>query len=81
MGGEALGAQGNPWEGTLGSPKDHMGEEPWGSQWRGTLGNPRDGTLGSPKDPWDGNLGNPIKNTWFYPMTKNDVYQLSNGVK
>ena len=38
-----LGAQGIPWEGTLGSPRDPMGGEPLGAQgipWEGTLGSP-----------------------------------------
>ena len=48
------GAQGTPWEGTLGSPKDPMGGEPLGAQ-----GTPWDGTLGSPRDPMGGDPWEP----------------------
>ena len=56
MGGEPLGGQRIPWEGTLGSPRD-----PWegtqgaqgihGTGPSGAQGIPWEGTLGSPRDP------------------------------
>ena len=65
MGGEPLGAQRIPWEGTLGSPRDPWegtqgaqgihGRGPLGAQgipWEGTLGSPRDPMGG---DPWEPN--------------------------
>ena len=49
-----LGTQGTPWEGTLGSPRDTMGGDPWepkgphGREPLGAQGIPWEGTLGSP---------------------------------
>ena len=58
-----LEAQGNPWEKTLGSPREPTGGEHWepkGSHGRGPLGAqgiPWEGTLGSQGIPWQGTLG------------------------
>ena len=54
------GAQGTPWEGTLGSPRDPMGGDPWepkGTHGRGPLGAegiPWERTLGTSRDPMGG---------------------------
>ena len=55
-----LGAQRTPWQGTLGSPRDPMGGDPWepkGPHGKGPLGaqgTPWEGTLESPRDPMGG---------------------------
>ena len=71
-------SQGIPWEGTLGSPSDPMGGDPWeptGSHGRGPLGAQGShgrGTLGSPRDPtgWEplGAQGIPWEGNPWEPM-------------
>ena len=57
------GAQGTPWEGTLGSPRDPHGRDPWepkGSHGRGTLGSPRDPMGGDPREPKESHGRGPL---------------------
>ena len=86
-----LGAQGTPWEGTLGSPRDPMGGDPWepkGSHGRGTLGSPRDPMGGDPREPKGshgrgplGAQGIPWEGTLGSPGTTEAQFEASWGLQ
>ena len=60
-----LGAQGTPWEGTLGSPRNPMGGDPW--EPKGSHGR---GPLGAQGIPWEGTLGSPLDSRVHRQMLK-----------